>query len=159
MRTARFVLALVLAMLIATPLMAAKHEKKKKEGPGPAAQQIDNMTKTLTLTDAQKAKLEDLKKEYNPKFVDAAKKGPVLTGDQQKCCMDAEKAAKDAGKKGKDVKAAGEAAVTLTDAQKAQKADAQQAAKDLNKELRAKVMDVLTPEQQDQVKKAHHAKK
>ncbi len=135
MRTARMVLALALVMLIASPLMA-KDEKPKKEGPGPAAERIAKITKSLTLTDAEKAKLDDLAKQYNSKFCDAQKKGEVLTDDQKKACMAAEKAAKDAGKKGKEIHQAGEAAVTLTDQQKAQKADAQKATKGLEKELR-----------------------
>jgi Spy/CpxP family protein refolding chaperone len=152
------VLALALVMLIASPLMA-KEKKPKKEAPGPAAERIDKITKSLTLTDDQKAKLEDLKKEYNPKFCDAQKKGEVLTDDQKKACKDAEKAAKDAGKKGKEIHQAGEAAVTLTDEQKTKKADAQKEIKGLEKELRGKVMAVLTPDQQEQVKKAHEKKK
>lgn len=153
MKTARMVLALALVMLIASPLMA---KKPKKEAPGPAAVQIDRITKSLTLTDDQKAKLEDLKKEYNPKLADAAKKiDDVLTDDQKKAAKDAEKAAKDAGKKGKEVHQAGEGAVmaTLTEDQKTKRIDARKDAKNLEKELRIKVLDVLTADQQDQVKK------
>jgi Spy/CpxP family protein refolding chaperone len=158
MRTARIALALALAMLIASPLMA-KDSKKKCEKPGPAAERIAKITKPLTLTDAEKTKLCDLAKQYDPKFCDAAKKCDVLTADQKKACKDAEKAAKDAGKKGKEIHQAGEAAVKLTDEQKTKKADADKAMKSLEKEFRGKVMAVLTPDQQAQLKKAHESKK
>jgi Spy/CpxP family protein refolding chaperone len=151
------VLALTLVMLIASPLMA-KDKKEKKEGPGPAAERIAKITKSLTLTDDQKAKLEDLTKEYNPKFCDVQKKGDVLTEDQKKARKEAEKTAKAAGKKGKELHEAADAAVTLTDEQKSKKADAQKEVKGLEKELRDKVLAVLTPEQQEQVKKAHEGK-
>ena len=157
MKTARIVLALALVMLIAGPLMA-KDSKKKCEKPGPAAERIAKITKPLTLTDAEKAKLDDLAKQYNSKFCDAAKKGDVLTADQKKAWKEAEKTAKAAGKKGKELHAAVEAAVKLTDQQKTQRADAHKAMNSLDKELHDKVLAVLTPAQQDQVKKACEAK-
>ena len=159
MRLARIVLALALLMLIATPLMA-KGDKKKSAKPGPAAERIARITKPLTLTDDQKTKLDDLAKQYDPKFCDAQKKvADVLTADQKTACMAAEKAAKDAGKKGKEIHQAGEAAVTLTAEQQTKKADAQAAVKSLEKELRVAVLGLLTADQQDQLKKGHHKNK
>ena len=79
------------------------------------------ITKSLTLTDAEKTAFDALAKQYDPKFCDAAKKCDVLTDDQKKACKAAEKAAKDAGKKGKEIHQAGEAAVKLTDEQKSRR--------------------------------------
>ena len=155
MRTARIVLTLALVMLIAGPLM----DKDKKAKLGPTAERVAKITKSLTLDDAQKAKLDDLTKQYDPKFCDVMTKCDVLTPDQKNTCKDAEKAAKAAGKTGKEIHQAGEAAVTLTEEQKTKKADAQKELKSLEKELRGKVQDVLTPEQRDQLKKAHDSKK
>ena len=160
MRTARTALTLVVALLITCPALAAGAKcDTKKAAPCPAAQRVDKMVQGLTLTDDQKTSLADVKKEYGPKLMAALKKMDVTTPEQKKACAEATKEAKAAGKKGKELAEAGKAAVTLTDDQKTQLADAKKEMKALEKELRAKVMDVLTPEQKEQVKKAHHAKK
>jgi Spy/CpxP family protein refolding chaperone len=145
-------------MLIAGPLMA-KDKKEKKAAPSPAADQIAKITKGLTLTADEKTKLDDVAKQYDSKLCDAKKKCDVLTADQKKACKDAEKAAKDAGKSHKEIHQAGEAAVTLTAEQKTQKADAKKGMESLEKELKDKVLAVLTPDQQAQLKKACESKK
>ena len=106
-----------------------------------------NMLKGLNLTDEQKAKVKELRKEYEPKFREAA--DSVLTADQKKARNDAVKAAKDAGKKGPEVLKAAKAAVNLTDEQRAK---VQEATKSLGKDLREKIKAILTPEQQEQWK-------
>lgn len=160
MRSARIALALVVALAITCPVLAAGKACAVKKAPAcPAAQRVDKIVEGLTLTDDQKASLADLKKEYGPKLVEAIKKTDVKTPEQKKAAAEAAKEAKAAGKKGKELHQAIDAAVTLTDEQKTQLADANKAVKALDKELRQKVMSVLTPEQQAQVKKAHKAKK
>ena len=165
MRTVRTVLFLGAALLLACPwLMAAdkcKDPPKGKKAPQcPAAQRVDKMTEGLTLTDDQKAKLGELKKEFGPKLMDAMKKSDVLTPEQKKACGEAMKAAKAAGKDKKEVMQAGEAAAKISDEQKAKMAEAKKALAPLEKELREKAMAVLTSEQQELVKKkAPHGKK
>ena len=160
MRTARIALALVVALLITCPVLAAgKKCAAKKAAACPAAQLVDKMVQGLTLTDAQKASLADVKKEYGPKLVAAIKKMDVKTPEQKKAGAEAAKEAKAAGKKGKEVAQAVAAAVTLTDAQKTQLADAKKAKGALEKDLRKKVLAALTPEQKQELKKAHDAKK
>ena len=56
MRSVRVILFLVAALVIASPVLA-----------NPVPPWVNNMTKGLTLTDEQKAKLEDVKKEFSPK--------------------------------------------------------------------------------------------
>jgi Spy/CpxP family protein refolding chaperone len=116
------------------------------------------MTKSLTLTDAQKAKFADIEKEFGPKLVAAQKACDVLTPEQKKAREDAAKTAKTAGKSGKEIHQAADAAVKLTDDQKAKQADAKKQAEALRKELREKVVGVLTQEQKDQIKAAHGKK-
>ena len=160
MRTAGTALTLVVALLIACSVLAAEKKCDVKKAPAcPAAQRVDKWVAGLTLTDDQKTSLTDLKKEYGPKLVAAIKKMDVKTPEQKKATAEAVKEAKAAGKKGKELHQAVDAAVTLTDEQKTQLADAKKDVGALEKELRQKVMSVLTPEQKEQVKKAHKAKK
>ena len=159
MRTARIALALVVALLLAYPVLAAgKKSDVKKAAACPAAQQVDKMVKGLTLTDAQKASLAAVKKEYGPKLTAAIKKTDVQTPAQKKAGAEAAKAAKAAGKTGKDVAQAAAAAVKLTDAQKTQLASAKKEMGTLQKDLSKKVMAVLTPEQKQELKKCQDAK-
>jgi len=116
------------------------------------------MLESLSLTPDQKAKIEDLKKQYGPKFADAEKNlESILTPEQKKARHDAVKAAKAAGKTGKDVWQAAEAAVQLTPDQKTKLADARKTMASLGKEFHDKVWSILTPEQREQLKKARHA--
>ena len=162
MRTARTVLTLTLALLITSPLWAADSKKKaeKKAPPNPAAERIKRMTEGLTLTAEEKTKLDAIAKECCPMFVDAGKKlMDVLTPEQKKARGEAAKAAKAAGKKGKEFNTAVDSAATLTDEQKAKQADLRKEMSAMEKDLREKVMAVLTPEQKDQLKELRKSKK
>lgn len=165
MKTVRTVLIVGASLLIACPWLSGADKckdppKAKKAPPCPAAQRVDRMTEGLTLTDDQKAKLGELKKEFGPKLMEAMKKMDVLTPDQKKARNEAVKAAAAAGKDKKEAWKAGEAAVTLTDDQKAKLEEGKKVIAPLEKELREKAIAVLTPEQQEQVKKKmHHGKK
>ena len=162
MRIARMVLVLALATLIAWPLFAAepkKKERKKKPPPCPAAKQVDGMVRTLTLTDEQKTKLDEIKKEFGPKLMAAMKKMDVLTPEQKKAKAEAAKKAKEAGKKGKEAREAVDAAVNITDQQKADMAEAKKEMGAIGKELKEKVMAVLTDEQKQRLKKPKADKK
>ena len=94
----RMVLTLAVALLIASPVLAAP-KKGEKKAVCPAAQAVDQMTRGLTLTDDQKAKLDSIKKEFGPKLTEAMKALDVLTPEQKQAGKDAAKAAKAAGKK------------------------------------------------------------
>jgi len=146
MRVVSSMLALAVSLLFVGPLWAADQTcpttKPACHGHGSCG-----MLKGLNLSDEQKAKVKELWKEYQPKFKEAA--GGVLTTEQKKARDDAIKAAKDAGKKGPEVFKAVRAAVKLTDEQKAKMKEAM---KPLRKELHEKVMAILTPEQQGQLK-------
>jgi hypothetical protein len=161
MRSARIALTLVAALLIAGSALAADKccPAKKKAPACPAAQQIDQMTAGLTLTADQKTSLTGLKKEYGPKLMAAIKQLDVMTPAQKKAAAEARKEAKAAGKTGKEIHQAVDAAVKLTAEQKTKMADAHKKVGCLNKEIKQKVMALLTPEQKDQLKKAAKAKK
>jgi Spy/CpxP family protein refolding chaperone len=145
------VLTLIVALVIASPVLAG--EKGAKKAPKcPAEQQIENITKTLTLTEAQKTKFCEIQKEFGPKLVEAIKAADVLTPEQKKAGEAAAKAAKDAGKDKKEIQQAREEALKITAEQKTKQADLRKQLGAIQKDLREKVMGVLTPEQQEQIK-------
>ncbi|MBI2480672.1 MAG: hypothetical protein HYV60_19215, partial [Planctomycetia bacterium] len=116
-------------------------EKKKKKGAkgGNPLAAVVKKVKDAGADDATIEKVEALAKEYGPKVAEASKG----LGDAQKQMADARKAASADGKKGKDLQAAVDAAVTLTDEQKAALAKSQE----LRKAFNAAVAALLTPEQ------------
>lgn len=165
MRTVRTVLTLAVALLIAQPLMAAKERKERKEprepkaAACPAAQVVDRMAGALTLSEEQKTKIADLKKDFGPKMADARKKADVLTPEQKKARVEAAKAAKDAGKSRKEAQEAIDAATKVTEEQKTKMKEGNQEFEQLRKDLVAKVESLLTPEQKEQIKKARGEKR
>ena len=148
MKTVGTVVMLAL-VVTAWSVMAAE----RKAPPCPAAQRVERMTEGLTVTAEQKTKFGDLCKEFGPKLMDVMKKVDVLTPEQKTSQREAMKAAKDAGKTGKELREAVQAAVKLTDDQKAKQVETRKEMGALEKELREKVMAVLTPEQKDELKK------
>jgi hypothetical protein len=160
MKTVRTVLVLVLVLAVASPLLAkGKKGKGKAKNPSEIAKVL-KLLQGLDLTTEQQGKIDALKSEFKPKIGDVKRKlANILTPEQKQAKKDAQKAAKAAGKKGKQARQEIAAAVKLTDQQKTQTADANKELKSLAKDFRSKVMAVLTPEQQAKVKAAHPGKK
>jgi Spy/CpxP family protein refolding chaperone len=149
------VVALILVLLVASPLFAGrKGGGKKNKADKAATAQALRFLKAVTLTPEQNTKLDALKSEFGPKLAALKKKiGGILTPERKAAGKAAQKAAKAAGKKGKAAKADVEAALKLTADQKTQMAAATKELKALQKELRAKVEALLTPEQKALLKK------
>ena len=107
----------------------------------------------MNLSDDQKAKIAEIRKDYGPKFkaLEEKREG-VFTADQKKARDEAAKAAKDAGKNRREVAEAGRTAMKLTDNQKTKLADIRKEAAALAKEVREKGMSILTDDQKQQVK-------
>jgi Spy/CpxP family protein refolding chaperone len=159
MKIVRTLVVLVVALLLAVPGLAAEKKAKSKTPPCPAAQRVERIVHGLTLTAEQTAKLDELKKEYGPKLADAIKKSEVMTPEMKKARDEAAKTAKAAGKKGKELNAAIDAAGTLTADQKAQASQAKKQISALEKELREKVVAQLTAEQKEKINKKPEPKK
>ena len=144
---------IVLGLLagVAGSVQAAEKAKKAKKDPTAASFKLPP---TVTLTDEQQTKLEEVKKEFSPKVSELLdKKNGILTADQKKARADAVKAAKAEGKKGKDLTSAGEEAMKLSDDQKEQMAAVDKDLQALNKEIRGKITEFLTDEQKASLKK------
>ena len=123
-------------------------------GPTAGMPGFPDFFKNLNLSDAQKAKLADLRKEYEPKFkANHEKMESILTAEQKKARDEAVKAAIAAGKKGKEIFDAAGAAMKLTDDQKTKMADAWKQAGALFKEFGEKFRAFLTPEQKEKLDK------
>jgi Spy/CpxP family protein refolding chaperone len=153
-------LTLVASLVVVGSLWAADEPGGPKGDHPPRPPKFDpigRMLHEVTLTDAQKVKVEELKKEFAPKFKDAfAKPDDILTPEQKQARKEAVKAAKDAGKDRDEVREAGRNAVKLTDEQKKKMAESREkgrkAMQALDKEVREKLASILTPEQMKQVK-------
>jgi Spy/CpxP family protein refolding chaperone len=116
--------------------------------------------KGLNLTDDQKSKIAELKKEYEPKLKEArAKLEGVTTAEQKQARDKAVKEARDAGKRGREVFEAGTEAQKLTEEQKTKLGAAWKALGDLNKDVHGKVMNLLTPDQKELLKKAREERR
>jgi Spy/CpxP family protein refolding chaperone len=146
----------LIGLLAVAGTLRAQDQGKPAHKPHPPAITLPGLDK-LTLTDDQKAKLTDLRKEFIPKVGELGKKiSAILSPEQVKARHDAEKEAKAAGKSPKEVREAGETAMKLSDDQKPKLAEVRQEMQSLQQEFREKVFAFLTPDQQDQIKAAMH---
>ena len=141
----------LLAFAVITPTFAAdKANKAKKKKPAPVAIKAP---KGIELSADQKTALADLNKELGPKLAACRKEAAgIITADQKKARTEAMKKAKADGKKGKELRAAANAAVAITADQKAQQAECKKAMGAIQKEVRAGLADILTDEQKAQLK-------
>lgn len=149
-------LALAASVVLVSNLSAA--DQPQRRGPGGRGQgqfnMIDMMVRGLELSDAQKAKVEELKKVEEPKLKEAREKASsILTDDQKKARDEAMKAARDAGKSREESREAIEKAVKLTDEQKKKQEESRKSMEELIKNVREKLMAILSPEQQETLKK------
>ena len=167
MRIVSVALALAISLLVAGNVMAQQEKGPENKGkrcwtpPFP-------FLKGLDLTADQKTKLDALKKEYQPKFQDFRKTmESILTPEQKEARKEAAykahqavKEAQEAVKKAQEAaQKAIDAAVTLTSEQKTKMEEAKKQNGAVYKEFRSKIMDVLTPEQKQQLEKRGSHKK
>ena len=162
MKTVRSVLAVVVCVAIAGAVLAAEGQpggRRGQGGPGrgfgdPSAR-IDFMVRGLDLTDAQKGKIEDIKKEFGPKLKAAQEKqDSILTDEQKKVRAEEFRKAREAGQGFQNLRETIEKALKLTDEQKKKMDEARKAAQELNDALREKIWSVLTPEQKKKMEEA-----
>ncbi len=156
MKIVRLTLALALALLIATPLLAAEGKKsergKRGEGRGPGAGMqfdITRMLRGLNLTDEQEKQIKEIRGKYQ-KDLDAATKAAELTPEQQKARREAFQKVKESGVSGDEArKAFAEAmkSVKLTPEQ----TKAQEKLRELRGAMMKEVNSVLTEEQRKQL--------
>ena len=145
-KTLTILTACVLAVSFVTPVMAA--DKKKKKAPTAV-----KVPKGIELTADQKTKVDALNKEFGPKLAECRKKAKsIITAEQKKARAEAIKKAKADGKNKKEANAAANAAVAITDDQKAQQTECKKAMGALNKEIRTQFAALLTDEQKAKIR-------
>jgi len=161
MKAVRTLLALVVCVAMVGTLAAAEGRKggRGQGGPGrgfgdPTAR-IDYMVRALELTDAQKAKVEEIKKEMGPKLKAAQEKqDSILTEEQKKARAEAVQKARESGQGFQNMRETIDKALNLTDAQKKDMDAARKAMEELTAAVMEKVTSVLTPEQKEKLEKA-----
>ena len=137
--------ACLLTVAFVAPAVAA--DKKKK------TTVAVKVPKSIELSADQKAKVDALNKEFGPKLAECKKKAnSIITADQKKARTEAMKKAKADGKKGKELRAAADAALAITADQKAQQTECRKATSALQKEIRTQFAALLTDEQKAKIK-------
>jgi len=133
--------------------------KEKKVKPVPGAQ-FFALPEEITLTAEQQTKLDELKKEHGDKLKAlVVARDEILTKDQKKARGDAQKSAREAGKKGKEIQTAVDEATMWTEGQKDKYTKAEAEVQTLGAEVKAQVTALLTEEQQAKLPKPKKNKK
>ncbi|MEZ6123034.1 MAG: hypothetical protein R3C49_07650 [Planctomycetaceae bacterium] len=145
-------LTLMLAMLGNAVADEKKGKGKKADAKKPTATQ--RLVGKMELSDEQKEKIAAVDKQFAERF-DAINKAmaDILTDEQKKAQRTAQKEAKDSGKTGADARKAIEAALNLTEEQKAKRQEHQKAQAKLTAEIVAALKPILTAEQQEKLPK------
>jgi len=148
-----FVFGLMLSVVSSNGTAQETKKNGKKSQNASAGLQIFTLPKEITLTDDQKAKLEDLKKEHGPKLSELSKKmDESLTDEQKKARKEAADKARADDKKGKEFQAAVEEALKLTDEQKQKRSEVQPELAKLQASIREQIHAMLTDDQKTHYK-------
>jgi Spy/CpxP family protein refolding chaperone len=155
MRVALAALSLFVSLAMVGSLLADEQkpgpEKKKPDRP---KFEMFQLPFGLQPSEEQKAKLEELKKLYQPKLKELREKmDNIWTEEQKKARKEAGEAARKAGKSPPEVQKAIWEAVKPTEEQKAKFEECRKAMGELHKEIGEKIRELLTPEQKEQLKK------
>lgn len=154
MKRFSLIVMVLLFALVSTSLFAEDQPKKKKKQPNRAqARAVMGMVKGLELTEEQKEKLAAIQKEVGPEISELMKaQRGLVSKEQQAKAMEAVKAAKEEGKKGKELMEIRNEALGLSPEQVAKQKEIQEKMQALRKSVQEKVMSILTDEQKKQLK-------
>lgn len=145
----RTVALLCVAALLAVSGQAADKKEVKKERPkADRTGYAFTFPKQIKLDDKQQEKLNALKQEYRPKLESIhARMAKFMTPERQKAAAAARKAARDAGKKGREIGEAVKAALKFSKEEEAQMREINQEHGKLLREIQQKKLALLTSEQ------------
>ncbi|HKB35351.1 MAG TPA: hypothetical protein VKD72_02790 [Gemmataceae bacterium] len=137
-----------------------KAEKKAEKKALSSVDQAFALPKEIKLSEDQQKKIDELKKEYAPKFEELKKKlDAIETPERRKSAGEAGKKSKEDGKSKQEIQEAREAAMKLSDAEKSQLKELRAASAALRKETRTKKAALLTDEQKALLKPKPKEKK
>lgn len=145
-------LAVLLLILGFTSFAVAQDEpqpgKEKKNRAANFITDLEKKIETAEPTDKQKTKLKALSEEYTPKLAELTKKfNEGMPEDVRKQLASARKELTASGAKGKELSAALKEKVTLTEDQRKLQQETNTAREKLQREIVAKVTEILTPDQ------------
>ena len=147
MKLGKIFLTVALAVVVSSGAMAADEKKPERKKAGPTATAVQ-VPKDVELSAEQKEKLAAVNKEFSAKLADATKeRDAILTEDQKKAQQASMKESREKMLKGKDAKAALDAALKLTDEQKGKFDKAQAKLLELRTEATKKFAESLSAEQ------------
>ncbi len=147
---AQLFLTASLAVVVAVSVNADEKSEKKGKGKGkrPAPSVTARLVKGLDLSAEQKEQLKAIDKEFGGKMKEfQSKQTAIVSKEQMAKAREAAGAAKKAGKKGAEIRAAFTAALGLREEQKAQQKELDAARKEAFAGIRAAVSKILTEEQ------------
>ena len=163
MRTLRISLALALALLIATPLLAQEEKAKRGTrgtrgaggmmGMGMTVERIKGILDKLTLSDDEKKAVKEILESKEAKELDELTKAAALTTEQQAAMKEAMTKAREDNLRGQEMMEAIQKAVKRTDKQ----VEAAKKAGPLAKEVLTKIRGALSEDNKAAWDKASRA--
>jgi acetyl esterase/lipase len=147
-----------LFLLLVGPLFAQRNnsEDAPRGRPDPLARFFT--LPGIEFSPEQRAKVEAIRKQFAPKLAENQQKwNGIITPEQQQAQREAFRKAREAGKEGRELRAAADAAVKLTAEQQKQRADIQAERIQLQLEIRTQLTALLTDEQRTRAPRPNRA--
>ena len=149
-------LSVTLTLMVTSTLLSQEAERqgaRRGKQPQQAAFQQAFTLRGVEFMEAQRAKVDEIRKKYVPKLAGIQKKQQsIFTEEQMRARREAYRVAREAGKEGREVQKAAEAAFTLTDDQKKQLAAIQRERAELTAQIQTELRALLTREQRSQLR-------
>jgi len=149
-------LSAVLPLVIASTVLSqetSRQAARRTQQRQPAAFRQVFTLRGVEFTPEQQARIEELRKKYSPQMSEIqGKRDGILTDEQRQAQREAFRVAREAGKQGAALRSAVDAAVKLTDEQKATLAKLQKERAGLLAEIQKELRALLTDEQRKQLR-------
>lgn len=139
-------LSVMLTLFIACPLLSqdARRGQRRQE----AAFQQMFILRGVEFSEDQRAKVDEIRKNYMPRLLEIqGRQGGILTDEQRRRLREAFRAAREAGKQGREFREAVDAELKLTDEQKEKMAAVQKDRGELTAQIQGELRKLLTDEQ------------
>ena len=144
-------LSVTLTLVIAGAVLA-QAPRRVQQRPQAPLQQIFTL-RGVEFTEDQQAHVEQLRKKYTPRLAKTQKKhGNILTDEQRRTQREALQTAREAGKQGRQVREAVDAAIELTDEQKETLAALRRERGELLAQVQRELRSLLTDDQRKQLR-------
>lgn len=151
-----FALSVTLTLTIATAVLSqdARTQGVRRAQPRQQANFLPIFTlRGIEFTQDQQAQVEELRKKYTPQIGDINRKqSGVFTDEQRQAHREVFRTAREAGKQGRELRDAVDAAVKLTDEQKKEQARIRKERDDLFAQIQRELTALLTDDQRRQLR-------